>query len=62
MEGVKSDSIRSGTTDSPDGLPGTNNLRCFVCNRIGHRVIDCHVKPAGERNGYSKPAGRWVTC
>ena len=41
--------MRTDPKDSHDGLPGTNILKCFSCNSIGHRAIEYRVKPEGRR-------------
>ena len=37
-------------------------LKCFLCNCIGHRAIDCRVKPEGGRNEYNRPGRHAVMC
>ena len=59
---IKRDSARAGVKDNHNGFPPASTLKCFLCNRIGHRAIDCRVKPEGGRNKYNRPARHAVTC
>ena len=61
-EVIKRDSARAGVKDNHSGFPPASTLKCFLCNRVGHRAIDCRVKPEGGRNEYNRPARRAVTC
>ena len=61
-EVIKRDSARAGVKDNHSGFPPASNLKCFLCNRVGHRAIDCRVKPDGGRNEYNRPARHVVTC
>ena len=60
-EAIKRDSARAGLKDNHNGLPPASTLKCFLCNRVGHRAIDCRVKPEGGRNEYNRPARHAVT-
>ena len=60
-EVIKRDSARAGVKDNHSEFPPVSTRKCFLCNRVGHRAIDCHVKPGG-RNEYNKPARHPVTC
>ena len=44
---IKRDSIKAGVKDNHSGFPPASTLKCFVCNRFGHRAIACRVKPEG---------------
>ena len=55
---IKRDSARAGVKDSHSGFPPARTLR----NRVGHRTINCRVKPEGGRNEYNRPARHAVTC
>ena len=44
-----------------NGFPSASTLKC-LCNRVGHRAIDCRVKPEGGRNEYNRSARHAVTC
>ena len=61
-EMIKRDSARTGVRDNHSGFPSASTLKCFLCNRVDHRAIDCCVKPEGERNEYNQPARHAVTC
>ena len=61
-EVIKRDSARLGVKDNYSEFPPASTLKCFLCNRVGHRTIDCRVKPEGERIGYNRPARHAVTC
>ena len=61
-EVIKRDSARAGVKDNHGGFPPANTLKCFLCNRVGHRAIDCRVKPERGRNEYNRPARHAVTC
>ena len=60
-EVIKRDSAAAGVKDNYSGLPPTSILKCFLCNRVGHRAIDCRVKPEGGCNEYNRPARHAVT-
>ena len=49
-EVIKRESTRAGVKDNYSGFPPASTLKCFLCNRVGHRVIDCCVKPEGGCN------------
>ena len=55
------DSARVGVKDKHTGFPPTSTLECFLCDCIGHWVIDCCVKPEGGCNKYNRPAKYTVT-
>ena len=61
-EVIKRYSARAGMKDNHSGFPPASTLKCFVCNRVGHRAIDCRVKPEGGRNEYNRPARHAVRC
>ena len=61
-EAIKRDSARAGVKDNHSEFPPASTLKCFLCNRVGHRAIDCRVKPEGIRNEYNRPARHAVTC
>ena len=61
-EVVKRESARAGVKDNFSGFPPASTLKCFLCNRVGHRAIDCRVKPEGGRNEHNRPARHAVTC
>ena len=61
-EVIKRDSARAGVKDNHSGFPPASTLKCFLCNRVGHRAIDCRVKPEGGRNEYNRPTRHAVTC
>ena len=61
-EVIKRDSERAGVKDNHSGFPPASALKCFLCNRVGHRAIDSRVKPEGGRNEYNRPARYAVTC
>ena len=61
-EVIKRDSARAGVKDNHSGFPPTCTLKCFLCNRVGHRAIDYRVKPEGGQNEYNRPARHAVTC
>ena len=42
-EVIKRDSARASVKDNHNGFPPVSTLKCFLCNHVGHRVIDCHV-------------------
>ena len=46
-EVIKRESARAGVKDDHSGFPPASTLKCFLCNRVGHRAIDCRVKPEG---------------
>ena len=55
-EVIKHDSARADVKDNHSGFPPESTLKCFKCNRVSHRAIDCRVKPEGGRNEYNRPA------
>ena len=57
---IKRESARVGVKDNYSGFPPASTLECFLCNRVGHRAIDCRVKPKGVRNEDNRPARRAV--
>ena len=59
---IKRDNARVGMKDNHSGFPPASTPKCFICNCVGHRAIDCRVKPEGERNKYNRPARHAVTC
>ena len=61
-EVIKRDSARASVKNNHSGFPPASTLKCFLCNRVGHRAIDCHVEPEGGRNGYNRPARHAVAC
>ena len=61
-EVIKRDSARAGVKNNHSGFHPGRTLKCFLCNRVGHRAIDCRVKPEGGRNEYNRPARHAVTC
>ena len=61
-EGIKGDITKTGIESCRDGLPGTNILRYFVCNRSGRCAMDCCLKPDRKQSGYSRLCGRTGTC
>ena len=61
-EVIKRDNARAGVKDHHSGLPPASNPKCFLCNRVGHRVIDCRVKTEEGRNEYHRPARHAVAC
>ena len=60
-EVIKRDSARADVKDNHSGFHHTSTLKCFLCNRVGHRAIDCRVEPGG-RNEYNRPARHADTC
>ena len=46
-EVIKRDNARVGVKENHGGFSPTSILKCFLCNHIGHRAIDCRVKPEG---------------
>ena len=36
---IKRDSARTGMKDNPSGFPSASTLKCFLCNRVGHRRL-----------------------
>ena len=54
-EVIKRDNARVGVKDNHSGFPPASTLKCLLCNRVGHRAIDCRVKPEGGRNEYNRP-------
>ena len=61
-EVINRDSARAGVKDNHSGFPPASTLKSFLCNRVGHRAIDCHVEREGGRNEYNRPARQAVTC
>ena len=61
-EVIKHDNARAGVEDNHSGFSLASTLKCFLCNRVGHRAIDCRVKPEGGHNEYNRPARHAVTC
>ena len=61
-EVIKRENARAGVKDNHNGFPAASTLECFLCNRIGHRAIDCRVKLEGGRNEYNQPGRHAVTC
>ena len=61
-EVVKRESARAGVKDNYSEFPPASTLKCFLCNRVGHRAIDCRVKLKGGRNEHNRPARHAVTC
>ena len=59
---IKRDKARVGVKENHSGFPPASTPKCFLCNCVGHRVIDCHVKPEGGRDEYNRPARHAVTC
>ena len=46
-EVINRDSARSGVKDKHSRFPPANSLKCFLCNRVGHRAIDGRIYPEG---------------
>ena len=61
-EVIRRDSARAGVKDNHTGFPPASTLKCFLCNRVSHRAIDCRVKPEEGRNEYNRPARHAVSC
>ena len=61
-EVIKRDNARVGVKDNNSGFPPASNPKCFLCNRVGHRAIDCRVRPEGGRNEYNRSARHAVAC
>ena len=61
-EVIKRESARTSAKDNYSGFPPASTLKCFLCNRVGHRAIDCRVKPEGGRNEHNQPARHAFTC
>ena len=61
-EVIKRDNARVGVKDNHCGFPPASTLTGFLCNRVGHRAIDCRVKPEGGCNEYNRPSRHAVTC
>ena len=59
---MKRDSTIVDVKDSHSGFPSANALKCFLYNRVGHRAIDCRVKPEGGRKKYNRPTRHAETC
>ena len=49
-EVIKRNGTRAGAKDNHSGFSPASTLKCFLCNCIGHRAIDCRVKPEGGRS------------
>ena len=60
-EVMKCHSARYGVKKSHVGSLPSSTLKCFLCNRVGHRTIDYRVKPERGRNEYNRPARHAVT-
>ena len=61
-EVIKHHSARAGLKGNHSGFPSASTLKYFLCNRVGHRAMDCRVKPEGGRNEHNRPARHAVTC
>ena len=61
-EVIKHDSERTGVKHNYSGFPATSNLKCFLCNLIGHQAIDYHAKPEGGCNKNNRSGRHAVTC
>ena len=61
-EVIERDRARASMKDNYSGFPPTSTLKYFLCNRVGHRAIDCRAKLKGERNKYNRPARHTVSC
>ena len=61
-EVIRCDSARAGVKDNHTGFPPASTLKCFLCNRVSHRAIDCRVKPEEGRNEYNQSARHAVSC
>ena len=61
-EVIKRDRARAGVKDNHSRFPPAVTLKCFLCNRVGHRAIDCRAKPEGGSNECNRPARHAVTC
>ena len=61
-EVTKRDNARAGVKDNHSGFPPASTPKCFSCNRVDHRAIDCRVKLGGGRNEYNRPGRHAVTC
>ena len=59
---IKRDYARAGVKDNYSEFPPASTLKCFLCNRVGHRAINYRVKPEGERNEYNRLGRHAVTC
>jgi hypothetical protein len=44
-----------------DGFNGTGAIICFFCNKLGHRIAQCHAK-AASRRGRGGSRGRRVAA
>ena len=55
-------SARAAVKDNHSGFSSASTLKCFLCNRVDHRAIDCRVKPEGGRNEYNRPSRYAFTC
>ena len=42
-EVIKRDNARVGVKNNRSGFSPASTLNCFLCNRVGHRAIDCRV-------------------
>ena len=61
-EVIKRDSARASVKDNHSRFPSASTSKCSLCNRVGHRAIDCRVKPERGCNKYNRPARHAVTC
>ena len=61
-EAIKRDRARAGVEDNHSGFLPASTLKCFLCNSVGHQVIDCSIKLEGGRNEYNRPARPADTC
>ena len=63
-EVIKRDSKRVSVKDSDSRFPSASasTLKCFLCNRVDHRAIDCRVELEGGCNEYNRSARHAVTC
>ena len=59
---IKRDNARASVKENHSEFPLASTLKCFLCNRVGHQVIDCRVKQERGRNEYNRPGRHTVTC
>ena len=59
---IKRNSAKAGVKDNHSEFPPMSTLKCFLCNRVGHRAIDCRVKQERGCNEYTRPARHAFTC